>query len=195
MRKEMAMAILLLSLGPVAGLAAAAPQAQTDQKPSFTAVYDRYLGSLEKEVVSAAEAMPEDKFNFVPTQGEFKSVRTFAQQVKHIAGGNYMFAAAIMQEKPPVDLGGGENGPDNIASRADVLKFLNDSFAYLHKALSTIDANNILEQVQAPAAFGQRKITRLTLATLALSHPLDHYGQMVIYLRMNNIIPPASRKQ
>ena len=192
MRKEMAMAILLLSLGSAANLAAAAPQAQTDQKPSFTAVYDRYLSQLEKEFVSAAEAMPEDKFNFAPTQGEFKGVRTFAQQIKHVAAVNYLFGAAIMQEKPPRDLGD-ENGPANITSRADVLKFLNDSFAYLHKALSTIDANNILEQIPSP--FGSRKVTRLTLATIALSHPMDHYGQMVEYLRMNNIIPPASRKQ
>jgi uncharacterized damage-inducible protein DinB len=136
--------------------------------------------------------MPEDKFSFVPTQGEFKGVRTFAQQVKHIAAVNYLIAGAILGEKPPVNLGG-EDGPDNITSKADVVKFLRDSFTYLHKAATSIDENNVLGQVPAP--FGPNKMTRLGLSIIAISHPFDHYGQMVEYLRMNNIIPPASRPQ
>ena len=134
--------------------------------------------------------MPDDKFNFAPTQGEFKGVRTFAQQVKHIAAVNYMFGAAILSEKPPVELGS-ENGPDNMTSKADVVKFLKDSFAYLHKALASIDESNILGQVQSP--FGSNKISRMGLSLIAVSHPFDHYGQMVEYLRMNGIVPPASR--
>ena len=137
MNKQVAMGILLLALGPVGTAVAASPQAamqaKPDQKPTFAMVLDHSLTNVEHEVVPAAEAMPEDKFNFAPTQGEFKGVRTFAQQVKHIAAVNYMMAGAILGEKPPVDLGG-ENGPDNITSKADVVKFLKDSFAYLHKA-------------------------------------------------------------
>jgi len=117
-------------------------------------------------------------------------VRTYAQQIKHIAAVNYMFGSAILSEKPPVPLGG-ENGPDNITSKADVVKFLKDSFEYLHKAIGTLDESNILGQVQSP--FGPNKMTRLTIATIAIAHPMDHYGQMVEYLRMNNIVPPASR--
>src|SRR5450759_4504518 len=116
MNKQVAMGILLLALGPV-GTAAASPQAvmqaKPDQKPSFAMVLDRALSGVEHEFVPAAEAMPEDKFNYAPTQGEFKGVRTFAQQVKHVAAVNYMLAGAILSEKPPVDLGG-ENGPDSI---------------------------------------------------------------------------------
>ena len=100
--------------------------------------------------------MPDDKFNFAPTQGEFKGVRTFAQQIKHIAAVNYMMGAAIMSEKPPVNVGS-ENGPDNLTSKADIVKFLKDSFAYLHKALGTLDENNILGQVQSP--FGSNKVS------------------------------------
>jgi DinB superfamily len=191
MRKEVAMAILLLALGSAVSLAAN-PQAKMDQKPTFSAVLDRSLSGIEHEVVPAAEAMPDDKFNFAPTQGDFKDVRTFAQQIKHVAAVNYMLGAAILSEKPPVELGG-ENGPDNITSKADVVKFLKDSFAYLHKALNSINENNILGQVQSP--FGPNKVSRMGLSIIALSHPMDHYGQMVEYLRMNNIIPPASRKQ
>ncbi len=189
MKKEFVTAILLLALG-ASGNVAANAQAKSDQKPTFAGVFDRSLSGMEREVVSAAEAMPDDKFNFAPTQGEFKGVRTFAQQIKHIAAVNYMLGAAIMSEKPPVELGG-ENGPDNIASKADVVKFLKDSFAYLHKALNTLDESNVLGQVQSP--FGSNKASRLGLATIAIAHPFDHYGQMVEYLRMNGIIPPASR--
>jgi DinB superfamily len=192
MKKEVMMAILLLALGSSICAKAATPQGKTDQKPTFAAVYDRTLSGTEKEVVSGAEAMPDDKFNFAPTQGDFKGVRTFAQQVKHVAAVNYMLAAAILGEKPPVELGS-ENGPDNITSKADAVKFLKDSFTYLHKALGSIDESNILGQVQSP--FGPNKMTRMTLSLIAISHPFDHYGQMVEYLRMNNIVPPASRGQ
>jgi hypothetical protein len=86
---------------------------------------------------------------------------------------------------------GGENGHDNITSKADVAKFLKDSFTYLHKAATSIDENNVL----GPAPFGSNKATRFDLSIIAISHPFDHYGQIVEYLRMNNIIPPASRPQ
>ena len=196
MNKQVAMAILVLAIGasgaPLAANAQAAAPAKPDQKPTFAMVLDRNLTNVEKEVVSAADAMPEDKFNFAPTNGEFKGVRTFAVQVKHIAVANYALGAAILTEKPPVELKG-ENGPDNITSKADIMKFLNDSFAYAHKAVNTITEVNVLEQVQSP--FGNRKVTRLSLAIGLISHPYDHYGQMVEYLRMNGIIPPASRAQ
>jgi hypothetical protein len=191
MKKEVMMAILLLALGSSICAKAATPQGKTDQKPTFAAVYDRTVSGVEKEVVSGAEAMPDDKFNFAPTQGEFKGVRTFAQQVKHIAAVNYMIGAAILSEKPPVELGG-ENGPDSISSKADAVKFLKDSFTYMHKALGSIDESNILGQVQSP--FGPNKMTRMSLSLIGISHPFDHYGQMVEYLRMNNIVPPASRQ-
>ena len=196
MNKQVAMGILLLALGPVGTAVAANPQAamqaKPDQKPTFAMVLDRSLSNVEREVVPAAEAMPEDKFNFAPTQGEFKTVRTFAQQIKHIAAANYMLGAGILAEKPPLDLEG-ENGPAKITSKADVVQFLKDSFTYLHKALNSIDENNVLGLVQSP--FGPNKVSRLGLAVGAISHPFDHYGQMVEYLRMNGIIPPASRPQ
>jgi len=171
---------------------ALAQDAKPAEHRTIAQVLDRGVTGVETQFVPAADAMPEDKYSFAPTNGEFKGVRTFAQQVKHIAAVNYMLGAAIMSEKPPVELGG-ENGPDNIASKADVVKFLKDSFAYLHKAMNTLDESNVLGQVQSP--FGPNKASRLGLATIAIAHPFDHYGQMVEYLRMNGIIPPASRNQ
>jgi uncharacterized damage-inducible protein DinB len=144
----------------------------------------------QKEFTDAADAMPEDKYSFAPTNGEFKGVRTFAEQVKHVAAVNYVFGAAILGEKPPVE--GGENGPDSVKTKADILKFLNDSFTYLHKALASITDKNQLEQV---TLFGEMKVARLSVGAFSTAHPFDHYGQMVEYLRMNGIIPPASRPQ
>jgi hypothetical protein len=147
------------------------------------------LNIVKSEFVSAADAMPEDKYSFAPTNGEFKGVRTFAEQVKHVAAANYMIGAGVLGEKPPVDLGG-ENGPVSIKTKAEIMKFLNDSFAYLDKALASVTDKNALDQIDSP--FGM-KVARLSLASFSTSHPWDHYGQMVEYLRMNGIIPPASR--
>jgi len=146
------------------------------------------LGIAEGEFVGAADAMPEDKYSFAPTSGEFKGVRTFAQQVKHVAAVNYIFGGTILNEKPPVDTGG-ENGPDSVKSKAEIMKFLKDSFAYLHKAVASINDKNALDVVEL---FGM-KLARLSVGTFSTAHPFDHYGQMVEYLRMNGIVPPASR--
>ena len=149
------------------------------------------LAIVEREFTSTAEAMPDDKYSFAPSTGEFKGVRTFAQQVKHVAASNYFFGSGVLGEKTPAEAGG-ENGPDTLKTKAEIVKFLNDSFAYLQKALSSVTAQNQMDQIDSP--FG-RKVSRLSLASFAIVHPMDHYGQMVVYLRINGIVPPASRPQ
>jgi len=146
------------------------------------------LSIAEHEFTGAADAMPEDKYSFAPSNGEFKGVRTFAQQVKHVAAVNYVFGAAVLNEKSPVE--GDENGPESVKSKAEIMKFLKDSFAYLHKALSSITDKNQLDEV---TLFGEMKAARLSAGSFSTAHPFDHYGQMVEYLRMNGIVPPASR--
>jgi hypothetical protein len=187
------LALLFVAAAP-AQMAPAPPAkpAQPSTPPTVTMILDRGLNYPESEVVPAAEAMPDDKYNFAPSNGEFKGVRTFGQQVRHVAAANYMICAAILAEKPPVELGG-ENGPPSMTTKADSVKFLKDSYAYCHKAYSSINADNATGQVQSP--FGPNKVSRLGLAVLNVGHDFDHYGQMVEYLRMNGIIPPASRGQ
>jgi len=163
---------------------------KTETRRTVTEIMDHTVLNLEQDFVPAAEAMPEDKFDFAPTNGEFKGVRTFAQQIKHVAAVNYELGAAILQEKPPGDLNG-EAGPASITSKADVLKYLKESFAYVHKAVQSINETNAVETVRSP--FGEGKVSRLGLACSVSWHGYDHYGQMVEYLRMNGIIPPASR--
>jgi uncharacterized damage-inducible protein DinB len=167
-------------------------QAKPEEHPTVSQIMERALKPVESEFVSAADAMPEDKYSFAPSNGEFKGVRTFAQQVKHVAAANYIIAAGILEQKPPVDTSG-ENGPDSITSKADIMKFLRDSFAYLHQAVASINEKNQTDLIKNP--FGENKTTRLGFAFEAYWHPFDHYGQMVEYLRMNGIVPPASRGQ
>ena len=172
-------------------LVVAAFAANPDEKPTFASVLGHQLTNIEKTVIPAADAMPADKYDFAPTQGEFKGVRTFGAQVKHMAVANYALGAGILGEKPPINLTA-PDGPPEVKTKADIMKFLNDSFAYAHKALNSITDANVLEPIKSP--FGNNMTTRLALATSTISHPFDHYGQMVVYLRMNNIIPPASGK-
>ena len=181
---------LALGMFALLALGAAQDNKNKDEHRTVTQVLDRTVSNLEHEFVPAAEAMPEDKFAFAPTNGEFKGVRTFGQQIKHVAAVNYELGAAILEEKPPVDIGD-ESGPASITTKADILKYLNDSFAYVHKAVQTINEKNLVETVKSP--FGEGKVTRLSLATSVAWHGFDHYGQMVEYLRMNGIVPPASR--
>jgi hypothetical protein len=170
--------------------AGASAQAKKETPRTVTEVLSNTVKNLEHDLVPAAEAMPEDKFSFTPSNGEFKGVRTFAEQIKHIAAVNYELGAAILSEKPPVDIGD-ESGPASLTSKADILKYLNDSFLYVHKAIDTINEKNLTGTVKSP--FGEYKVTRLGLATTVAWHGFDHYGQVVEYLRMNGIVPPASR--
>ena len=168
-----------------------AQEMKQDEAQSVSQILNSSTKNVEGEFVSAAEAMPEDKYSFAPTNGDFKGVRTFAQQVKHVAAVNYLVGGAILGEKPPAETGG-ESGPDSITAKADIVKYLKDSFAYAHKAVDSVNQQNLTGSIKSP--FGDGTTTRLAMATVFSWHAMDHYGQMVEYLRMNSIVPPASRK-
>ena len=174
----------------LATIAAAQHNKGKDEHRTVTQVLDQSVSNAEHEFVPAAEAMPEDKFGFAPTSGEFKGVRTFAEQIKHVAAVNYIYGAAILTEKPPVDVGE-ESGPTSIKTKAEIISYLKDSFAYVHKSIQTINEKNLVEPVKSP--FGEGSVTRLGVATSVGAHCFNHYGQMVEYLRMNGIVPPGSR--
>jgi DinB superfamily len=188
-RSSILAGIVLLAVAYVGSMAAQAKKAE--EKVTVASVLKTNLDYVQKSVVDAADAMPEDKFSFVPSTGEYKGVRNYAQLIKHIAVWNYQFGGSILGESPKVDLGGkDESGPDNLTSKADVNKYLNDSFAYLQKAIATINQKNELLPIKAPWG---AKTTRLGMAVAGTDHPFDLYGQMVEYLRLNGIVPPASR--
>lgn len=160
----------------------AKPAAGTKMDPAQT--YGKLLSGLEKEFVSAAEAMPEDKFNFAPTQGEFKGVRTFAGQVKHVTGSSYYFFGGPGMSEAEVKAK--EEAADKLTSKAEIVQALKDSFTNAHKFVDGITAENAF--VTMPNGG-----TRAGMASFGLAHMMDHYGQLVVYLRMNGIVPPASR--
>ena len=153
-------------------------------------VLDELVTNAEKEIVPAAEAMPEEKFDFAPVEGEFKGVPTFSEQIKHLSAANYQLGARILGEKPPHDERN-ESAPESIRTREQVIEYLKGSFAYLHKAVATITESNLVDPI--PGIKGPWQRTRLGAAVDAIAHSYDHYGQMVEYLRMNGIVPPASR--
>ncbi len=129
--------------------------------------------------------------DFAPTQGEFKGRRTFAQQAKHLSTAICQVSAAILGEKPPAEIGQDENGPPSVKTKEQIVQFMKDAFAYAHKVVATIDAENQVRMVKSP--FGVGEIAIGSLAEIVAWHSFDHYGQMVEYARMNGIVPPASR--
>ena len=162
--------------------------------PTIASSIDREISLVEKEVLEAAEAMPEEKFDFSPEKldlagSDYKGVRTFGQQLKHVAASNYLIWSPITGEKPPDTVNDGK-GPDNMKSKADIIQYVKDSFAFGHKAVATLNESNLVQPI---IRNNRPPTTRLFLATFAPAHAFDHYGQLIEYLRMNGIVPPASR--
>ena len=185
--RHLALAALLAATAPAPRTASASPA------EPFAAAVDEEVTGLEAQFVALAEAMPESRFDFTPDalhlpDGDFHGVRTFAAQVRHVAADNFAIWAPLTGEPEPAGIDA-PNGPSRMTSRAEILKFLRDSFAYAHRAAARVTSQNALETVE----FRGRPVTRLSLVALALKHAMDHYGQMVVYLRMCGAAPPGSR--
>jgi DinB superfamily len=167
-------------------LAPRASSAQEDDVPKNIA--ESVGGALhwtEGQFMGVAEAMPESKYDFVPSAGEFKGVRSFAEQVKHVACANFAFFNEIEGKTPPEHCEKG--GPAPAKTKAELVKYLRDSFDYGDGVLATINAQSALTRVEGPN-------TRLGIAVAAVWHIADHYGQVAEYLRMNGIVPPSTQK-
>jgi hypothetical protein len=184
------MKTILLVVALLLSIQAGAETPKPEPGPLAKTVNDG-ASNIENTLIPAVEAMPEEKFAFVPSTGTFKGVRTFAQQVKHVAVCNFLLGGGILGEKPPVDPGQEGNGPATIMSKAGILQFLKDSYVYVHKAILTITDQNAAAPIKGP--WGE-DTTRLRLASIIEAHGFDHYGQMVVSLRMNGILPPPRRK-
>jgi uncharacterized damage-inducible protein DinB len=173
--------------------AGAGPAAGATATPA--ASFDSQLDVIESEMMGAVKAMPAEKFDFAPSAAifasgqktEFEKVRTFGQQATHVAEANYFFYGVVSGLKPDVDV----KGIEKLTKKDDIVAALAGSFAFGHKAMATLTVANAFEVVKSPEPGFQ---TRATLASFGVSHAFDHYGQMVEYLRMNGIVPPASAK-
>jgi uncharacterized damage-inducible protein DinB len=169
------------------------PAAGTMVTPSKAV--DSQLSLIESEMMGAVKAMPAEKYDFAPSAAifvpgqttEFATVKTFAQQATHVAQANYFFYMVVSGLKPDADVA----GIAKLTKKDEVGAALANSFAFGHKAIATLTVANAFEvvSIQEPGIY-----SRATLAEFGVSHAFDHYGQMVEYLRMNGIVPPASAK-
>ena len=183
-KKTIRMCALLGLLACVNAPAQARPVAHF----TISQALDWWVSNTEQHLVPVAEAMPEEKYSFAPTAGAFMGVRTFAQQVKHLAANNYAMAALLRGEKPSPEMEN-ESGPDAVKSKAEIIEYLKGSFMKLHQAVASIDEKNLMEPLNGVG----NQNTRPQLVIDAVAHSFDHYGQLVEYLRMNGIVPPDSR--
>jgi uncharacterized damage-inducible protein DinB len=160
---------------------------------SNTQILDFILDYQEKAVLAVAESMPPEKYDFVPTAGAFQGVRSFADQLKHIAADNYILGAGILGEEAPGNIGPNESGSSSVRTKLEVIAYVRDSFAYMHRAAAAIDDANAPIATPDISPWPAGTATRLGVAIEDCVHIWDHYGQLVEYLRMNGIVPPGSR--
>jgi len=171
--------VAALALTTLSAPAFAASQVSPSQ------VFGKLISDQGEKIVAVAEAMPADKYNFAPTSGEFKTVRTFGQQLTHIAQAQYYFFGGF-GTKPAID----PKSLSKLTGKDEIVKALKDSFAFAQQATDTITPENAFEKVEERDGTN----TRASITAFSIGHTENHYGQMVEYLRMNGIIPPASRK-
>ena len=190
MKITLRMSCLLLIVGAALLFGVVRSTSADEQEKTISTLLDRKISDLGKRLVDTAEAMPEEKYNFAPSNGEFKGVMTFGEQVSHIAEDNYGAFATVLGEKPNITPGG--SGPSGQWNKAEIISYLRDSFTLGHRAVTTLTPENVVAPLASPGNPDER-VTRLELVLFVISHSENHYGQIVEYLRMNGIIPPASR--
>lgn len=174
------------AIGLLLSTASVLAQAVTPNTPrTVSQVVDFWVTDTEQLVVLATDAMPEARYAFAPSNGEFSGVRTFAEQVTPLAAANHQLAAGALSEEPRPDADH-ETAPRTVNTKAQIMDYLRGSFTNLHRA-----ARALTDMDDPLPLKGNR--TRLQMLMDAVVHSSNHYGQMVEYLRMNNIVPPASR--
>jgi hypothetical protein len=177
--KKLAISVFLLS-----GLAFA---------DTVTDTFTGQIGVIEGDVLTLAEKMPANKYSYSPVKSEvkgsdFAGVRTFGDQVRHLATVLYMVSqSALGDAKAPVDLGPDDSGPRSMTTKEAIVPYLKGALAYAKKAAASVNQKNMLDQVKDP--FGTGKSTRLDAISIAAWHSMDHYGQMVVYARLNGVKP------
>jgi uncharacterized damage-inducible protein DinB len=157
-------------------------------------VADAYLKQVdlvEHDLVSLARAMPADAYDFRPTGGAFEGVRSFGEQVKHAATMIFMTAALVLEEKSPHGPGVNDNGPGTVQGKDQIVEYLEASIRYARKAMASLTQQNHLDPLRT--YFGSQP--RIEVAAGVAYHSYNHYGQMVVYARMNGVAPPPAAER
>jgi len=187
LNRLLAAVLRAILVGVLLHLTTARDASAQNRQTTMAGAVGQWWGMLERQFVSLADAMREEKYSFKPTNGAFTDVRTFAEQVKHVACANFGFFDEIEHKDPPSGCETG--GPEPARTKAELMKYLRDSFTYGDRVIGALTAANALDPVDG--RYGGPS-TRLGISTLAVWHASDHYGQLVVYLRMNGVVPPAS---
>lgn len=184
MRKTLTMVLLALATsatlaGPVYAQAAAPTPA-----PGLAKELLNIWNRMGRDVVDVAEAMPAEKYNFKATP----EVRSFAEQLLHIAGSNYLYVDAAKGQK---------TGPEDLSSekyktKADIVKVLRESFDAGTAVIGQATDAQMSEPVKSP--FGNMMLSRYGFWSAQIRHGAEHFGQLVVYLRLNGIVPPATAR-
>jgi hypothetical protein len=142
---------------------------------------DRQYARLEHQLLQIGEVMPEHKYLFRPTP----EVRTFGEQLRHVAAVQFVIGAALLKTKSPLDVGDGDSGPLSMTAKAEVLDYVRGSFAYIRQAIRTVSVNTAVEMIPHPFDPKNTEISELGLIVSYLGHGWEHYGQLVVYKRLN----------
>jgi uncharacterized damage-inducible protein DinB len=175
--------ILLLPLLTASGFAQSG--AADPSNPMSTWLRDAYTRN-HNTIARLAEKMPEENYGMRP--GAQLEVRTFGQQVTHVADYNFLWCSQAKGEKNP-----NPGNLDKLTSKADILKVLNDAFSYCDSVYGSLTDASGAEVIEITQESGrQTRNLRMGLLTLNYAHNNEIYGSMVVYLRIKNMVPPAS---
>ena len=172
----------MLSVAAVlASLVVSAAPVQGQQTGTLAADILADWEEQQQLIMGIADAMPADRFDFKTTPEQ----RTYAEQILHIVEVNSMLFESLRAKTPPPAIN------MNVTSKADVLRALKQSYDHGAAVFREFDDADMAEGIDGPSFLGRS--TRARVAYFAISHAMDNYGQMAVYLRVNDIVPPASR--
>ncbi|UBM60364.1 DinB family protein [Marinilongibacter aquaticus] len=181
MRKHSAFKLLLLFFVASFSSAMADDATAVDEKEQLIADFER----AKAYTLEYMEAMPEDGYSFQPTD----DIRTFAQQMLHLAGANYFFTANSAGVENPME-GMEFEKDEEFQSKASAMKAVSDSYDFVIATLKGMSEEQLNEEF---SLFGRFKLTRAQGFAKAFEHGTHHRGQTTIYLRLKGVTPPQEK--
>jgi uncharacterized damage-inducible protein DinB len=157
-----------------------APAAVSSAQENPLSAWNKHVyGGLKNVLLRSAEKMPEENYGFKPTE----TVRSYGQILGHVADAQYIFCSKVLGEKNPAP-----EVEKTKTSKADLIAALKEAFAYCDKAY---DGMTDASAAQVVKLFGS-DAPKLGVLTVNSAHVVEHYGNLVTYMRMKNIVPPTS---
>jgi hypothetical protein len=152
----------------------------------LTTVLQLSYAGIKADLIAAAEKMPADDYTFKP--GPMPEVRTFGRLFTHVAAGHFATCAAVRGVPSPV---AGKKLEQELTTKAEITKFLAESFAFCDEAFASTTEQNALEFVRQ----GPNELTRASVLYGLLAHNAEMYGVGTVYLRLKGIVPPSTERQ